>query len=308
MTDQVEPQAQTIDIPSINELNWDTIKNYDYSGISELLLSYAGQILAALAIFFIGKWIVRRLVNVVKRALGKTNMDATLVGFLGNILFGIGLAFVLIAAVSQVGVDTTSFAAAIAAAGLAIGLALQGSLSNFAAGFLIILFGFFKKGDYVEAGGTAGTVDDISIFTTTLVTPDNRTVIVPNGNITTDVITNYTAQKQRRLDLVIGVSYDADLPKTQKLLMKIIEDEPRILKNPEPRVEVLELGASSVDFAFRPWVKTNEFWDVRFDILKKIKMELDKAGIGIPFPQRDVHLFIEDGQTLPIKTTKNAKK
>jgi small conductance mechanosensitive channel len=298
-TDQV-----AFDIPSIDELNWDTLVNYDYSGVSELIVTYSMQILAAGAIFFIGRWVVRRLVNVVKKGLSKTKMDPTLVGFLGNILFGIGLVFVIVAAMSQVGIDTTSFAAAIAAAGLAIGLALQGSLSNFAAGFLIILFGFFKKGDYIEAAGTAGSVEEISIFTTTLLTPDNRTIIIPNGNITTDNIINYTANKRRRLDLVIGVAYDADLKKTQKLLMKVITGHEKVLTNPEPIVEVNELGASSVDFIVRPWVKTEDLWQTKWDLMKDIKIELDKAGIGIPFPQRDVHLFIEDGQTLPIKTSK----
>jgi small conductance mechanosensitive channel len=298
-TDQV-----AFDIPSIDELNWDTLVNYDYSGVSELIVTYSMQILAAGAIFFIGRWVVRRLVNVVKKGLSKTKMDPTLVGFLGNILFGIGLVFVIVAAMSQVGIDTTSFAAAIAAAGLAIGLALQGSLSNFAAGFLIILFGFFKKGDYVEVAGVGGSVEDISIFTTTLITPDNRTIIIPNGNITTDNIINYTANKRRRLDLVIGVAYDADLKKTQKLLMKVITGHEKVLTNPEPVVEVNELGASSVDFIVRPWVKTEDLWQTKWDLMKDIKIELDKAGIGIPFPQRDVHLFIEDGQTLPIKTSK----
>jgi len=307
-TNEDSANALGIDLPPINEWNLETLQNFDYSGISELLVANGLKILSAFAIFFIGKWIVKRLVNTVKRGLTKTKMDATLVGFLGNILSGIGLAFVIIAALSQVGVNTTSFAAAIAAAGLAIGLALQGSLSNFAAGFLIILFGFFKKGDYVEAGGTAGTVEDISIFTTTLLTPDNRSVIVPNGNITTDTIINYTANKKRRIDLVIGVSYDADLPKTQKLLMKILTDQEGVMSDPEPVVEVHELGDSSVNFVVRPWVKTDDFWIIRWALTKKIKMELDKAGIGIPFPQRDVHLFIEDGKELPVKAKSATKK
>jgi len=308
MTTETTNETTAIDLPPINEWNMETLMSYDYSGLSEFLVANILKIVAAFAIFWIGKWIVKRLVNTVKRALTKTKMDPTLVGFLGNILSGIGLAFVIIAALSQVGVNTTSFAAAIAAAGLAIGLALQGSLSNFAAGFLIILFGFFKKGDYVEAGGTAGTVEDISIFTTTLLTPDNRSVIVPNGNITTDTIINYTANKKRRIDLVIGVAYDADLPKTQKLLMKILNDQEGVMTDPEPIVEVHELGDSSVNFVVRPWVKTDEFWPIRWELTKKIKMELDKAGIGIPFPQRDVHLFIEDGKELPIKTKIASKK
>lgn len=303
MTTESTTETTTIDLPPINEWNMETLMSYDYSGLSEFLVANILKIAAAFLIFFIGKWVVRRLVNTVKRALGKTKMDATLVGFLGNIMFGAGLVFVIIAALSQLGVNTTSFAAAIAAAGLAIGLALQGSLSNFAAGFLIILFGFFKKGDYVEAGGTAGTVEDISIFTTTLLTPDNRSVIVPNGNITTDTIINYTANKKRRIDLVIGVAYDADLPKTQKLLMKILNDQDGVMTDPAPTVEVHELGASSVDFVVRPWVKTDEFWPIRWELTKKIKMELDKAGIGIPFPQRDVHLHIQGGE-IPVKQGK----
>jgi len=305
---ETSSEAATFDIPPIDELNWDTITGYDYSGITEVIVAHSVQILLAIVIFFVGKWIVRRLVNAVKRGLTRTKMDATLIGFLGNILFGIGFVFVIIAAMSQVGIDTTSFAAAIAAAGLAIGLALQGSLSNFAAGFLIILFGFFKKGDYIEAAGTGGTVNDISIFTTTLITPDNREVIIPNGNITTDTIVNYTANPTRRLDLVIGVAYGADLPKTQKLLRDIVEAHDNVLSDPAVTVEVNELGASSVDFVVRPWVKTDVFWPTKWELTQQIKIELDKAGVGIPFPQRDVHLFIEDGQTLPIKTTTKTKK
>jgi small conductance mechanosensitive channel len=265
------------------------------------------KIILAILIFFIGKWFVHRLVNLVKRAMGRCEIDPTLIGFAGNILFGLGLALVIIAALAQIGVETTSLAAVVAAVGLAIGLALQGSLSNFAAGFLIILFRFFCKGDYVEIAGTAGTVDNISIFTTTLITPDSRKIIVPNGNITNDNIINYSAMPTRRIDLVIGVSYDADLPKTQELLRRIVTDHPNTLDDPAPTVEVNELGASSVDFIVRPWVKTSDLWATRWELTKQIKIELDKAGIGIPFPQRDVRLFIEDGEALPIKT-KAAKK
>ena len=219
------------------------------------------------------------------------------------------MVLVIVAALGQLGVQTTSFAAAIAAAGLAIGLALQGSLSNFAAGFLIIFFRPFKAGDYVEIAGVGGMVEEISIFTTRLVTPDNREITIPNNNITTDTIVNYSAKNKRRIDLVIGVSYSADLPKTQKLLMGILENHKDVLKDPAPIVEVNELGASSVDFVVRPWVKTDVYWPTRWDLMKTIKIELDRAGIGIPFPQRDVHLFIEDGTSLPAKaTTKKGSK
>jgi small conductance mechanosensitive channel len=284
------------------------IDKIDMDAVLGFLTVYGVKFIVAIAIFYIGKWIIGRLVKLVKKGMLRSNVDETLVGFMGNILTGIGLAFVVIAALAQLGINTTSLAAVIAAAGLAIGLALQGSLSNFAAGFLIILFKFFKVGDYIEAGGTAGTVEEINIFTTKLKTPDNCEVIVPNGSITSDNIKNYSAHDTRRLDLVIGVAYDADLPKTKELLTGILTRESRVLKDPAPTVEVLELADNSVNFAVRPWVATSDFWPTRFDLMREIKMELDKAGIGIPFPQRDVHLFIEEGQKLPIekKTTKKA--
>jgi small conductance mechanosensitive channel len=267
------------------------------------------QILAALAVFLIGRWIVRHVVNFVDRSFQKTKLDRTLSDFVENIIYVTGMVLVIVAALGQLGVQTTSFAAAIAAAGLAIGLALQGSLSNFAAGFLIIFFRPFKAGDYVEVAGEGGTVEEISIFTTRLVTPDNREITVPNNNITTDTIVNYSAKNKRRIDLVVGVAYDADLKKTQKLLMGILEKHDNVLKDPAPVVEVNELGASSVDFIVRPWVKTDVFWPTRWDLLQTIKTELDKAGIGIPFPQRDVHLFIEDGQLAAnTNKTKRTKK
>ena len=187
-------------------------------------------------------------------------------------------------------------------------MALQGSLSNFAAGVLIILFRPFKAGDYVEAAGVGGTIEEISIFTTQMKTPDNREIIIPNNNITTGTIVNYSAKKQRRIDLVVGVAYDADLKKARKVFEKIIAADDRILAKPESQVAVAELGASSVDFVVRPWVKAADYWAVRFDLNEQIKTELDKAGIGIPFPQRDVHLHIQDGAELPVKKKSTAKK
>jgi len=238
--------------------------------------------------------------QILDRTFDRAGVERTLGDFLENILFGIGMAVVVIAALAQMGIETTSFAAVIAAAGLAIGLALQGSLSNFAAGVLIILFKPFKAGDYVEVAGTGGTVEEISIFTTTLTTPDNREIIIPNNNITTDTIVNYSAKNKRRLDLVVGVAYDADLKKARKIFDKIIAGDERLLKNPAPVVAVMDLNASSVDFVVRPWVKSSDYWNVRFEIMEKIKIELDKAGIGIPFPQRDVNLFIKEGE-IPTK-------
>lgn len=307
MTDAAkQTPTEPLNLPSINDLNWDTITNYDYSGITELIVAHSTKILIAILIFFIGKWIVKRLVNIAKRGLVRARIDDTLVGFLGNILTGVGVAFVVIAALAQMGIETTSLAAVIGAAGLAIGLALQGSLANFAAGVLIILFKPFKAGDYVEIAGIGGTVQGISIFTTELASPDNKHIVIPNGNITTDTIVNYSAKDTRRIDLLIGVSYDADLKKARKVFEKVLAADDRILPDPAPKIAVMELGASSVDFVVRPWVKSSEYWDVRFDLTEQIKIELDKAGVGIPFPQRDVHLFIEEGDLSKVKGKKKA--
>lgn len=262
--------------------------------IVEYVSLYGLKLLAALAIFFVGKMLVRWGTGLLKRVLGKSALDQTLVSFLGNIVHGLGLAVVAIAALSQLGVETTSLAAVLAAAGLAIGLALQGSLSNFAAGFLIILFRPFKVGDYIEAAGTAGSVTEVSIFTTTLTTPDNKVVIVPNGNITSGNIINYSAQETRRIDLVVGVSYSDDLSKVKKVLEKILAKEGRILAEPEAQIAVSELADSSVNLVVRPWVQTSDFWAVKFALTEAIKVAFDKEGISIPFPQRDVHVVSND--------------
>ena len=262
----------------------------EIDSIGELISYYGLKVIIALAIFFIGKWVAKRVVNVVKKMMTRAKVDDTLVTFAGNVLYGLVLAFVVIAALSQLGVETTSLAAVLAAAGLAIGLALQGSLSNLAAGVMIILFRPFKNGDYIEGGGTAGTVEEISIFTTNLKTPDNRRVVVPNNQITADVITNYSAKTERRIDLVVGVGYGDDLSKVKKVLTKILGAEDRILKDPEPVIAVSELADSSVNLVVRPWVKTVDYWAVRWDLTEKIKTTFDKEGIYIPFPQRDVHM------------------
>lgn len=276
----------------------------------DLLLTYGLQLLGAVAIFFIGRFIAKRLANLLKRGLLKAGMDRTLVSFFYNIAYFALLGFVVIAALGQIGVETTSFAAAIAAAGLAIGLALQGSLSNFAAGVLIIIFRPFKAGDYVEVAGVGGDVDAISIFTTTLKTPDNKTVIVPNSQVTNGNIVNYTTEPNRRIDLVIGAGYDDDVKKVKALLEKIIANEPRVLKKPEPTVALGELGESSINYVMRPWVKTADYWNVRWDLLEQVKIGFDKAGFSIPFPQRDVHHFnaMTAPQGEPKKATKKTAK
>lgn len=255
------------------------------------ITTYSIKIITAIAIFIIGKWLSGKVVAILKKLMEKNKVDPTLTGFAGNILHALALTFVVIAALSQLGIETTSLAAILAAAGLAIGLALQGSLSNFAAGFMIIAFRPFKAGDYVEAGGTAGVVEEITIFTTKMRTPDNKTVIVPNNSITDGVITNYSTKPTRRIDLVIGVGYDDDLKKVKKTLTKIVESDERVLNTPETVIAVSALADSSVNFVVRPWVKSADYWPVLFDLTENIKITFDKEGISIPFPQRDLHII-----------------
>ncbi|MFP2769134.1 small-conductance mechanosensitive channel MscS [Oceanisphaera sp. KMM 10153] len=260
----------------------------------ELLIKYAVNITAAMLTLIIGFMAVGMLTGGMNRVMKARKIDNTISDFVTSMLkYGL-LAFVIIAALSRVGVQTASFVAIVGAAGLAVGLALQGSLSNFAAGVLLIGFRFFKAGDYVEAGGTAGTVQSVQIFTTILMTPDNRMIVVPNSKILNDNIINYSKEKTRRLDLVIGVSYSADLKLTKEVLTRIVGEDPRVLKDPECRIAVSNLGASSVDFIVRPWVKADDYWNLKFDLLEQIKNELDANDIGIPFPQMDVHLFKQD--------------
>lgn len=203
------------------------------------------------------------------------------------------LTFIIIAALATLGVQTTSFIAVIGAAGLAIGFALQGSLSNFAAGVMIIIFRPFKVGDYVEVGGASGTVEAIHIFSTIVNTPDNKKIIIPNSRVSGDTITNYSANDIRRVDLVVGVSYGDDIRKAKQILEKILSEEQRILKDPPFTIGVMELADSSVNFAVRPWVKTSDYWAVYFDLTERVKTTFDENGISIPFPQRDIHLFQE---------------
>ncbi|HIE54472.1 MAG TPA: mechanosensitive ion channel, partial [Chromatiaceae bacterium] len=197
---------------------------------------------------------------------------------------------VVIAALGELGIQTTSFIAILGAAGLAVGLALQGSLANFAAGFLLIVFRPFKVGDVIEAAGVTGKVSDIQIFTTTLKTPDNKTIIVPNGKLGNDNIVNYSTQKTRRVDITVGVAYDSDLKKVRNILEKIVEEDQRILKEPAPQIVVGELADSSVNFFVRVWVNSADYWDVFFDTNEIVKMRLDEAGINIPYPTMDINL------------------
>jgi small conductance mechanosensitive channel len=239
----------------------------------------------------VGRWIAKALRNVIKRMMTKGNVDEILISFVGNLTYIALLAFVIIAALNQLGIQTTSFIAIIGAAGLAIGLALQGSLANFAAGVLMIIFRPFQVGDYIEGAGVAGAVEKVQIFTTQLRTPDNKTIIIPNAKIMGDNITNYSAKDTRRVDMVIGVSYGDDLKKVREILEDILAKDDRILKDPAPTIGVLELGDNSVNFAVRPWVKRDDYWGTYFDVTETVKRRFDKEGISIPYPQRDVHLY-----------------
>lgn len=255
---------------------------------------YGTRIIAAIAIVIIGRIVVSILGSLLKRVLAKAGTEQTLAKFLVTLSKAALMTFVLISAVGALGVETASFIAVIGAAGLAIGFALQGSLANFASGMMLIVFRPFSASDYVEAGGTAGTVEEVHIFNTILKTPDNRKVIIPNSKITGDTITNYSAKEMRRVDLVFGIGYGDDIRKAKEILNRILAEDSRVLKDPAPTVGVLELGDSSVNFAVRPWVNTADYWAVYFDLTEKVKLTFDQEGVTIPFPQRDVHLFREE--------------
>ena len=246
---------------------------------------YGLKIVMAIAIWVIGKWIIGKLMKLFKKILQKNkNIDVTLERFLSNLVRSLLLVLLIISILGQLGVDTASFAAILAAAGLAIGLALQGSLSNFAGGVLIMLFKPFKVGDLIEAQGELGVVNEIQIFTTKLASPENKEIIIPNGALSNGTIKNYTQLGQLRVDLTIGVSYDADIRETKDALMRAMTVQDKVLKNPAPSVNMGELADSSVNYAVRPWATPDDYWDVYFQTIENCKIELDKAGIEIPYP------------------------
>jgi len=264
------------------------------SNIQELINLYAIpwgiNIVMALAIFVVGRWIAKILLGVVDKMFNKAGMDPMLVKFVHSILNALLLLFIIIASLDQLGVDTTSFIALIGAAGLAVGLALQGSLQNFAAGVLLIVFRPFKVGDFVDAAGVAGTIETIGIFTTTMKTGDNREIIIPNGAIYNGTITNFSARDTRRIDMVFGIGYDDDIRKAKEIIQSIIDADDRILKEPAVLIAVGELADSSVNFNVRPWVNSGDYWAVLFDLNEKIKLAFDDNGISIPYPQMDLHI------------------
>ena len=256
-----------------------------------LLAAYGLKIILAIIIFIVGRWVARLFSKLTKRIMEKRDVDQTLQSFVGNLVYYALLTFVVLAALSQIGIQTTSFIAVIGAAGLAIGLALQGSLSNFAAGILMIIFRPFKVGDYIEGAGVAGTVESIQIFTTQLKTPDNKIIIIPNSKISGDNIVNYSTKGSRRVDLVFGIGYGDDIDKARQVIMRIIEKDARVMKDPAPVVLLSELADSSVNFIARPWAKTGDYWGVYFDTTEAVKKRFDAESISIPYPQSDVHIY-----------------
>jgi small conductance mechanosensitive channel len=258
--------------------------------VDTYVIPWSINIVMALAIYVIGRFIVGIIVNVFGKVLARSKYDNMLIDFVKAILNAVLMLFVIVAALDRLGVDTTSLVAILGAAGLAIGLSLQGSLQNFAAGVMLLVFRPFKAGDFVEAGGTAGVVKSISIFTTIMTTPDNKEIIVPNGAIYGGNITNFSAKPTRRVDMVVGISYDSDLKKAKSILQEMVAADERILKDPAPTVAVAELADSSVNFVVRPWVASADFWGVKFDFTEAVKLRFDAEGITIPYPQMDVYL------------------
>ncbi|MBN2279768.1 MAG: mechanosensitive ion channel [Candidatus Marinimicrobia bacterium] len=258
--------------------------------IMDWLTLYGLRLVGAIALLIVGRIVAGIFRSILKKLMRKSKVDETLISFVASVSYTTLMVFIIIAALGAIGVQTASFVAVLGAAGLAVGLALQGSLANFASGVLMIIFKPFKVGDYVEGGGTAGSVEEIGIFTTTLNSPDNKKIIVPNAKMTSDNITNYSAREQRRVDIVAGVSYKENLDNVRKVLQEILSSDERILQDPAPSIGVLELAESCVKFAVRPWVKTADYWDVYFYLQETIKKRFDKEGISIPFPQQDIHL------------------
>jgi len=267
-------------------MDWEAILGV----ITAFLAKYWLQVVAAIIIFVVGRWLAKLISNLVAKALTRAHVEPTLTNFVKNLCHIALFTFVIIAALKKLGIPMTEFTVVVGAAGLAIGFALQGSLANFAAGVMLIIFKPFKVGDFVELAGKKGTVQEIQIFNTILNAPDNVRIIVPNGQVTASNIMNYTVNGTRRVDLVVGVSYEDDLKKARKVIEDVLAGEDRILADPPVTVAVSELADSSVNFVVRPWVKTVDYWDVYFNITEGLKTALDKNGITIPYPQRDIHM------------------
>ena len=253
-------------------------------------MTFFTNLIIAAVIFFGGLWLAKQIKSIINEMMQKRDIDPMLASFTSSIAHILLVAFVVIAALGHLGIQTTSLVAIIGAAGLAIGLALQSSLANFASGVMIIIFRPFKVGDFIEAGGVSGVVEGIQIFSTQFRTGDNKTIIVPNSSITGGSITNYSTKDTRRVDLIFGISYNDDIKSAKEILKELVENDERILKDPEPVIAVSELADSSVNFVVRPWVNSADYWPVYFDLTENVKLRFDKEGISIPYPQQDVHM------------------
>ncbi len=259
--------------------------------IKEILAIYGIRVIAALAIFIVGRWVAKGIRNLLRRIMVRSKVDQTLISFVCNLSYVLLLVFVIIAALNKLGIETTSLIAILGAASLAIGLALRGSLSNFAAGVLMIIFRPFKVGDYIDGGGASGTVEEIQIFSTQLKTADNKTVIVPNAKVFGDKIVNYSDKGTRRVDMTFGIGYEDDIDKARSVILEIINADERVLKDQTPVVAVSELADSSVNFTVRAWTKSGDYWSFLWDTIEAVKKRFDTEGISIPYPQQDVHHY-----------------
>jgi small conductance mechanosensitive channel len=272
----------------------DTIMN-EVSGYTDQIMiyvmDYGPNLLLALLTLLIGLWVIRLLGKGFGKAMDKADLEISLKKFLLSLVSILLKVLLVISVVSMLGVQMTSFIALLGAAGLAVGLALQGSLGNFAGGVLILLFKPFKVGDFIEAQGYLGSVNAIQVFNTILKTPDNKTIIIPNGDLSNGSITNFTTEEKRRVDLTFGIGYGDDLKKAKDILIDLVKKDSRILNEPEPVVVVSELGDSSVNFTIRVWAKSSDYWGIFFDMQENVKLTFDAQGISIPFPQRDVHVY-----------------
>jgi small conductance mechanosensitive channel len=258
--------------------------------VMTLITDWGLKVIGALVVLIIGRMIAKAIRKGVRKALERGKMDPTLVPFVSSLTYYLVMAFVLIAVLGMIGIETASMIAVLGAAGLAVGLALQGTLANFASGVMLLVFRPFHKGDFIEAAGVAGSVDTVGIFTTTLNTPDNVRIVLPNGTVWGQTIKNYATNPTRRVDLVMGISYDDDIGKAMETINRVLDNEPRLLKDPAPTVAVSELADSSVNLVVRPWCAKEDYWGVYFDLTRAMKEELEKSGCSIPYPQTDVHL------------------
>jgi small conductance mechanosensitive channel len=262
----------------------------NYLQNSEAITNWLTGFVIAVVIFLVGRWVSRRVTRVIKSILLGQEMEDTLVDFLAQVVYAAMMTAVIITALNQMGVPVTSVAAIVGAAGLAIGLALKDSLGNFAQGVMLVMFQPFKKGDFVEVAGISGSVIEVRIFSTVLKTGDNKQIIIPNGIVGSDTITNYSVNDTRRMDFVIGVSYDDDLKVARNVLAEVCSAHPLTLDEPATKVAVSNLGDSSVDIVVRPWIKTSDYWTAHGELLESFKTELEAAGCNLPYPQQDVHL------------------